>query len=313
MHRCVKRVLPFFATRALLAAVCNTMESAMEGIAIQSGESAELGRMTSDEAQAVIDLWAQRQRQFEDEASKPSSAELAEALNIPNEQIWALLHEVRTISGEKVSETVETRNSFKSRLKSSFRSWKVVLVTAILASIITYSVIDMTYGVSEGSRAIRVIPRITGTSPAPYEGPTPYVRASDVALPELVGVEFDSMSLVPDFTFSLDGVDANQLRMYLEQAITKFVSAQKEPALLKKPTKSVPSSVMRTLANMQGAKGYFEFKELSIRFRDRTVATRIPICTSNSADVWKVVSEERSRLISSAARKAANLILTGSK
>jgi len=61
----------------------------------QEEEPLHSQRMTNDEAQALIQLWAERQRERDQQAALPSVQDIADVLQVPAQEAALLLQELR--------------------------------------------------------------------------------------------------------------------------------------------------------------------------------------------------------------------------
>src|SRR5689334_23084292 len=87
-------------------------------------------RMTDDEAKAVIELWAEKHREEERMRSLPSIQDVAAGLDIPTEEAYKLLQQVRA------RETVQRLHQQELTVNNVVRQRKMtgpVLAAAIAA------------------------------------------------------------------------------------------------------------------------------------------------------------------------------------
>ncbi len=82
--------------------------------------------MTDEEARAVVELWAETEKERERRKSMPSVADLAEGLQVPVEEAHALLAQVRERQAQTTAQTQVRQRSTRSR-------WVAMLVAALFA------------------------------------------------------------------------------------------------------------------------------------------------------------------------------------
>ena len=107
----------------------------MEGLRFEENEPVHWLRMTEDEAKAVIDLWAERHREEERLRTQPSVQDVAAGLDIPPEEAFALLQQMRAghvIAMQAQAETVAFQKTTRSVVPLAIAVGVLALIALLL-------------------------------------------------------------------------------------------------------------------------------------------------------------------------------------
>jgi hypothetical protein len=123
---------------------------------IQEDEIVRSQHMTDEEAQEVIRLWAEREREREKLASTPTVHAVAEGLDVPPEEVLQLLQEVRARhSAAQARRTSLPLQTQPGLLRQILTVGALLLLSGIVAILIV--------------RMLRVYPEPTATVDTPPE------------------------------------------------------------------------------------------------------------------------------------------------
>ena len=123
-------------------------------------------RMTDTEAKAVIELWAEKHREEERRRSMPSVQDVAAGLDIPAEEAYRLLQEVRA------KEAVERIHSQETTVQQT-RARNYMATKLIAAAVGLFVAIMLLYFLTEQSIAPPTVAPVPIASPVVAEPPAP--------------------------------------------------------------------------------------------------------------------------------------------
>jgi hypothetical protein len=131
-------------------------------------------RMTEEEAQAVIALWQQKQKERERMQTLPSVPDVAEGLGIPVEEADALLREVRVRREQDplaAEQTRQTAVQSRSNRRSPLVIGVIAVLVLLLLSLITW--MSMPHLVPAPPDASVEMPAPPTPAPPPEPPPAP--------------------------------------------------------------------------------------------------------------------------------------------
>ena len=227
--------------------------------------------MTPQEAEQLVELWAQRQQQVETARAMPSINDLADVLNAPPDELAALLAQVR---GAKP--VVKPKNNLLWLRRLGISAGILMLLGAAA-----------TAGFIAGEEANRSYP----VAAYPYSSP---VNTNATPPGEYV-VTFDGYAIpgsgpVPS--------ELSQLSEKLEMAMMRAANEMGPNELTQYAQPTVSTEVfLRRLSTDQVLDGWLVFRDASIKGPNGEVKAKMPTLLANSPEWIQLVREEQARRI----------------
>lgn len=261
--------------------------------------SADSRSLSPEEAQAVMQLWAQRRQEADAFAQAPKVADLAEAMNISPAEVEAMLRQVRMNppSTPVVPKKIKKSTYFAAAI-GIVAFWAVVLVGIYQ------------FGYNNARREAMFFemgPGMPATAFAPEVSPVAVMPSTNNNLPTGLSIEFRG--------YRVDGAETTVAPPEVVEAqaaarITQLVFEQ-TPA----PASNIipDSDTVRDTVNAlqldrkEGVAGIFRFEPMTVSGGGKSETVNIPIPLTDRHEVTDIIRSEIDRRIRIAANKAARL------
>lgn len=242
--------------------------------------------ISTDEAQAVFELWAKRRQDAETRQQMPTTRDLAEAMGISEDEVMRMLREVR-MSPPVVAATPPQPKPRKKR-------WKFFLGLAVLGAVAT--------GFYSAGRSSRTY----GTG---WMAPSPPMPTALYQLPKGLTADYRGYTLAGQVSVTNDMV---QLERDLYGALSRVVQDQ-TAAPLRLPGPTTLADLDKVRKAMQEDKigedleNILAFEPLHLRAGTNVSKVMIPMALSADPQLEEIVRQEVERRLRVAANKGARV------
>lgn len=276
-------------------------------------------RMTDAEAQAVIELWAQRRKAEEVEATMPSALELSEALNVPQAEVEALLLEVRrSREPEAILESMAKKNSWGGN-PSRNRIWAIAIISVLLATVVYAFVASAMkpnmVPLAPTPRLVAVAEDWGTTAATPPAQPLPSANAPAIvedhsaSIPAGLHVEFDGRALQGERSLDIAQNNDLTIQLQIERSIRAFVAEVSKVPLGGEDLRIDSQNLVSALLNDKSEySGFFIWRPLTVSVGNHVTGVQIPICVNVQELVQDAVKLEQDRRIAKAASQAVEMV-----
>lgn len=243
--------------------------------------------ISTDEAQAVFELWARRRQDAETRQQMPTTRDLAEAMGISEDEVMRMLREVR-MAPPVVAATPPQPKPRKKR-------WKFFLGLVLLAG-------TAAAFYAAGARNSRIYATSWMESP-------PAMATSRYLLPKGLTADYRGYTLSGQMSVSHDMV---QLERDLYGALNRVVQDQ-TAAPLRLPGPTTLADLDKVRKAMQedkisdGLENILAFEPLHLRAGTNISKVMIPMALSADPQLEEIVRQEVERRLRVAANKGARI------
>lgn len=249
--------------------------------------------MSPAEAQSVIELWAQRQRQDESKKAMPSVTDLSEVLSLPPEEVVKLLAQVRATPPTMTT----ARPAVDRRVLIPIIMISVVLWLATISAFVWWS------SISSSAPAARFEEPVMGNGPPAIAG----AESLGADLPAGLTLEFRGYTVIGSSsrTIPADELEGALLPI-LETVLNQMTPLQGSGANV---TPSDLESITTALGknSNSGVESYLEFHAFRTSVGGQDQVLMLPVALTSNDTIVKMVQAEQMRRLRVLANGAANL------
>lgn len=243
--------------------------------------------ITTEEAQAVFELWARRKQELEALRQLPTSADLAEAMGVTTTEVEALLDEVRRSRVVTPPPVLPHRRRRKG----------LIIAVAVAGGFVL--AMGMGFMMGEESARNRWRPMF----------PSGYAQAQMQRLPEGLRAEYRGYTLIGEEKGHWDvaSLETNLLRS-LESVVERMTP---RPLNGRSSPPVDEASLIRALRGNEAPNelsNVLAFEPITVSLGEKSMKVFIPIALSSDYQLTSLVEAERARRLQVAANQAARLV-----